>query len=116
LDIKYKMKCYGSATVGEKGQVVLPVEIRKAFGIEPGDKLIVMGMDKGFQSIALMKSEDVTKMFEQVLNFEKTMKEGGKKLEKLQKESLKDIQRFKESGLEGFKKKPKEKRKGSWWI
>ncbi|MCL5105213.1 MAG: AbrB/MazE/SpoVT family DNA-binding domain-containing protein [Armatimonadetes bacterium] len=33
---------YGSATVGERGQVVIPAEARKQFDIHPGDKLLVM--------------------------------------------------------------------------
>jgi len=111
LDIKYKMKCYGSSTVGERGQVVLPVEIRKLFGIKPGDKLIVMGMDKGFQSIALMKSEDVTKMFEQLLNVEKTFKEGGKNLENLHKEGFKKVKDALKEGGFGDLKKATEKAK-----
>ena len=104
MDTKCKMKCYGSSTVGERGQVVLPVEVRKLFEIESGDKLIVMGVDKGFQSVVLMKSEAVAKMFEHLLDVEKTMKEGGKDLEKFQKKGLKGIQKFKESGFKGLKK------------
>jgi len=34
-------KFYGSVTVGERGQVVIPAEARKDFGIQPGDKLLV---------------------------------------------------------------------------
>ena len=33
---------YGSVTVGDRGQVVIPVEARSQLGIEPGDKLLVM--------------------------------------------------------------------------
>ena len=33
---------YGSATVGERGQVVIPAGARKEFDIHPGDKLLVM--------------------------------------------------------------------------
>ncbi|HEY3268617.1 MAG TPA: AbrB/MazE/SpoVT family DNA-binding domain-containing protein [Armatimonadota bacterium] len=32
---------YGSVTVGERGQVVIPADVRKAVGIEPGDRLLV---------------------------------------------------------------------------
>lgn len=32
---------YGSVTVGERGQVVIPADARKTFRIEPGDKLLV---------------------------------------------------------------------------
>ncbi len=33
---------YGSVTVGERGQVVIPSEARAALDISPGDKLLVM--------------------------------------------------------------------------
>lgn len=33
---------YGSVTVGERGQIVIPAEARQEFGISPGDKLLVM--------------------------------------------------------------------------
>ena len=32
---------YGTVTVGERGQVVIPAEARRQFGIETGDKLLV---------------------------------------------------------------------------
>lgn len=31
----------GSATVGERGQVVIPAEARERLGLKPGDKLLV---------------------------------------------------------------------------
>jgi AbrB family looped-hinge helix DNA binding protein len=34
---------YGSTTVGERGQVVIPVEARKDMDIKPSTKLLVMG-------------------------------------------------------------------------
>lgn len=33
---------YGSVTVGERGQIVIPVEARTEMGMLPGDKLLVM--------------------------------------------------------------------------
>lgn len=33
---------YGSGTVGERGQVVIPAEARAELGFAPGDKLLVM--------------------------------------------------------------------------
>jgi AbrB family looped-hinge helix DNA binding protein len=35
---------FGSTTVGERGQIVLPAELRKKYQIKAGDKLIVLGM------------------------------------------------------------------------
>ncbi|MDO8735731.1 MAG: AbrB/MazE/SpoVT family DNA-binding domain-containing protein [Thermoleophilia bacterium] len=44
---------FGSNTVGEKGQVVIPIEGRQKLGLNPGDKLIFMGdMDKGVLIVA----------------------------------------------------------------
>ncbi len=41
-------KFYGSVTVGERGQIVIPIEGRKDFNIRPGDKLLVFAdIDKG---------------------------------------------------------------------
>lgn len=36
------MSLAGTATVGPKGQVVIPVEVREKMNIKPGDKLIAL--------------------------------------------------------------------------
>jgi AbrB family looped-hinge helix DNA binding protein len=36
-----KGEVFGAAVVGERGQVVIPADIRKLFGVKPGDRLIV---------------------------------------------------------------------------
>lgn len=36
-------KFYGSVTVSERGQIVIPAEARKDFDIKTGDKLLVFG-------------------------------------------------------------------------
>jgi AbrB family looped-hinge helix DNA binding protein len=49
---------YGTVTVGERGQIVLPIEARKHFNIRPGDKLLVAGdLKKGLaiQKASIMK-------------------------------------------------------------
>ncbi len=35
-------KIYGVATIGERGQIVIPAEIRKSLKAKSGDKLIVL--------------------------------------------------------------------------
>lgn len=34
---------YGTVTVGERGQVVVPAKARRDFGIETGDHLLILG-------------------------------------------------------------------------
>ncbi len=48
---------YGTTTLGEKGQAVIPADARKAMGIKKGDKLLVFGM--GYDMIALCKLSKV---------------------------------------------------------
>jgi len=40
-------KVYGAVTVGERGQVVIPVEVRKLYHIKSGDRLIVVAKSQG---------------------------------------------------------------------
>lgn len=40
----YGPTLYGTATVGPKGQIVIPGDARKALELNPGDKVIVMGV------------------------------------------------------------------------
>ena len=41
-----KGKHVWTATVGEKGQIVIPKQARDLFGIKPGDTLILLGDEK----------------------------------------------------------------------
>ncbi len=39
----HKKKLYGTATVGSKGQIVIPSEAREELGLQTGDKLYIAG-------------------------------------------------------------------------
>lgn len=41
-----KGKYAWTATVGEKGQIVIPKQARDVFGIRPGDTLLLLGDEK----------------------------------------------------------------------
>lgn len=74
-----KPEFYGSTTVGERGQIVLPVELRKKFDINAGDKLLVLGhkhMD--FWGVYLVKAEALGKMMEMIKQDISQMLEKGK--------------------------------------
>lgn len=37
---------FGTAKVGDRGQIVIPKDARSFYGIKPGDTLLVLGDDK----------------------------------------------------------------------
>ena len=46
---------FGLVTVGDKGQIVIPVKARRIFGIQPGDELMILGdIDQG---LALVRAD-----------------------------------------------------------
>ncbi|MGQ9546694.1 MAG: AbrB/MazE/SpoVT family DNA-binding domain-containing protein [Dehalococcoidia bacterium] len=49
-------KCFGTAVLGPRGQLVIPAEARKELGIDAGSKLLVFG-HFGEQGLILMKVE-----------------------------------------------------------
>lgn len=53
---------YGTTTLGEKGQVVIPADARAAMKLKRGEKLLVFSMGHGM--LALAKLENLAK-FEQ---------------------------------------------------
>lgn len=60
---------YGAITVSERGQVVIPVDARRDFNIEVGDKLLVMGdLEKGLwivkASVLFEKAPDLFAILE----------------------------------------------------
>ena len=43
LGKKKQQRVFGTAKVGDRGQIVIPKEAREYFGIEPGDTLLILG-------------------------------------------------------------------------
>lgn len=52
---KKEKSFYGMTTLGEKGQVVVPAEVRKAMKLERGEKLLVFSFDDDL--LVLSKTE-----------------------------------------------------------
>lgn len=48
---------FGSVTVGERGQIVIPQEARKLFNICPGDKLVILGDEE--RGLAIVHQRDI---------------------------------------------------------
>jgi len=52
----HERKLYGTATIGTKGQIVIPASAREAMGLNTGDKLYVIGLRK--KGVAMLLKED----------------------------------------------------------
>ena len=63
---KPKGKTLATAKVGEKGQIVIPKEMRDMFTISPGDTLLLLA-DKE-QGIAIVKAENALDFASSVLS------------------------------------------------
>ena len=57
---------FGLVTVGDKGQIVIPVRARRIFGIHPGDQLMVLGDED--QGLALVNADLFLAMAEVIKN------------------------------------------------
>ena len=55
---------FGTAKVGERGQLVIPKEARTVFGIEPGDTLLILGDEKN--GIIVTKPEVIENVAEEI--------------------------------------------------
>ena len=56
-----KGKYAWTATVGEKGQIVIPKQAREIFGIKPGDTLILLGDEE--RGIAIPPKESFAEWY-----------------------------------------------------
>ncbi len=57
---------YGSTTVGERGQVVIPAKARRDMNITPATKLLVMGGGAHKNVLILAKAEYVTALMTKI--------------------------------------------------
>jgi AbrB family looped-hinge helix DNA binding protein len=69
MNMMHGMKCYGSTVIGEKGQVVIPSELRKKFHIRPGDKFLVLAGERGV-GITLLKVDALAKFVKRMFGSE----------------------------------------------
>ena len=57
---------FGTVKVGEKGQIVIPKEARRIFGIKPGDTLLVLGDEA--QGLAVVKADVMQELAVNILD------------------------------------------------
>ena len=57
-------RVFGTAKVGDRGQIVIPKEAREFFGIEPGDTLLILG--KHETGLIVTKPETLNNLADQI--------------------------------------------------
>ncbi len=60
-------RLYGTTIVGERGQIVIPAEARKDFGLKPGDQVIAIGNKVG-KILTFVKADNVGDFFNMVMD------------------------------------------------
>ncbi len=64
-DIWHEFKCFGSLTVGPRGQVVIPANARKELGMESGTTLLAF-LGPGGNGLLLFKADTVEQIVKMV--------------------------------------------------
>ena len=66
-DDMHDKQLYGTATVGTKGQVVIPADARDALDIQAGDRLYVVGSQEK-KWVGFIKEEQLRDMLHHITN------------------------------------------------
>ncbi|PIZ00979.1 AbrB family transcriptional regulator [bacterium (Candidatus Howlettbacteria) CG_4_10_14_0_8_um_filter_40_9] len=66
-------KCYGTTSVGERGQIVIPKEARDEMKLRAGDKLVVCG--KHDKALILIKADELPQFLDGMIGKLTEMKE-----------------------------------------
>ncbi|MBE6975855.1 MAG: AbrB/MazE/SpoVT family DNA-binding domain-containing protein [Ruminococcaceae bacterium] len=59
-------RVFGTAKVGDRGQIVIPKEARELFGIQPGDTLLILG--EAETGLIVSRPEVLNNLANQILN------------------------------------------------
>jgi len=61
-----QQRVFGTAKVGDRGQIVIPKEARELFGIKPGDTLLILG--EAETGLIVSRPEVLNKIANEILN------------------------------------------------
>lgn len=62
----HERRVFGTARVGDRGQIVIPKEARELFGIKPGDTLLILGEEN--TGLVVSRPEVLSDLAAQILN------------------------------------------------
>ena len=66
LGMKKARHIFGTAKVGDRGQIVIPKDAREFYGIHPGDTLLILGDDEN--GMIVTKPEVLSSLAEKILD------------------------------------------------
>lgn len=61
-----QQRVFGTAKVGDRGQIVIPKEARALFGIKPGDTLLILGESE--TGLIVSRPEVLNNLANEILN------------------------------------------------
>ena len=61
-----QQRVFGTAKVGDRGQIVIPKEARELFHIRPGDTLLIVGEED--TGMLISRPEDLNNLADKMLN------------------------------------------------
>lgn len=59
-------RVFGTAKVGDRGQIVIPKEAREFFGIHPGDTLLILGSES--HGLVVSRPEILDRVAQEILS------------------------------------------------
>ena len=66
LGMKKARHIFGTAKVGDRGQIVIPKDAREFYGIHPGDTLLILGDEEN--GLIVTKPEVLSRLAENILD------------------------------------------------
>ena len=66
LGMKKARHIFGTAKVGERGQIVIPKDARELYGIHPGDTLLILGDEEN--GMIVTKPDLLSSLAERILD------------------------------------------------
>lgn len=60
-------RVFGTAKVGDRGQIVIPKEARELFNIQPGDTLLILGEEN--KGLIISRPELLRDLADQIFDF-----------------------------------------------